>query len=96
MKAVSKELGLCINTSKVKVMIIGLTGCLPRSDILKEYGKVGRFVYLGSTVQVSGGSLSEIRRRIALEEGADQNSRVSCVFVYGTNMYIECRWQKNK
>ena len=66
MKAVGKELGLCINASKTKVMVIGQVGCLPESNVLKEYEKVDTFASFGSTIEVNYGSLAEIQFRITL------------------------------
>ena len=64
MKAVSEKLELHINVSKTEVMVIDLAGCLPESDVLKEYEKVDAFVYFGSSVEVNCGSSAEIRCRI--------------------------------
>ena len=38
-KTASKELGLCINTSKTNVMVIDEARCLLESDVLKEYDR---------------------------------------------------------
>ena len=42
LKVASKELGLGVNTSKAKFMVINRARCLPESNFLKEYEKIGR------------------------------------------------------
>ena len=54
-KTVSKELGHRINVSKTKVMVVGQAGCLPKSDVLREYENVNIFVFLGLTIEISVG-----------------------------------------
>ena len=62
----SKELGLRINASKIKVMAIDWAECLPQFDVLKEDEKIDTFVYLNLAVEVFGGSLVEMWCQIAL------------------------------
>ena len=64
-KAVNKRFGLQINATKIKVMVVDRAKSLPNSMALGEYEKGNTFVYLGSAIESNGGSLAEIRRRIA-------------------------------
>ena len=67
-KMVSEKLGLRINASKMKAMLVDRAKYLPVSTALNKYEKVNAFVYLGFIIEADGGSLAEIRRRIALRK----------------------------
>ena len=58
------ELGLTLNKSKTKVMVIDRSGRLTVSNALQYFEKVTNFTYLGSVVDSVGGSSTKIRRRI--------------------------------
>ena len=78
-KIASEELGLRINASKIKVMVVHWAKCLLVSTALSEYEKVNALVYLGSIIRADGGSSAEIQRRIALSKSAMTRLRnVSC------------------
>ena len=46
-KIVSEKVGLSINASKSKVMMVDWAKCLPVFTALSNYEKVNAFVYLG-------------------------------------------------
>ena len=56
-KIANEKLALCINASKTKVLVIDQSEYLPVSIALSEYEKVNAFVYLGSIIDVDGGSI---------------------------------------
>ncbi|CAH2217690.1 jg26588 [Pararge aegeria aegeria] len=66
----SLELGLCINKSKTKLMIVDRSGNLldttniPSVDIVEDY------IYLGSQICNDGSCVPEIERRIAMAKSA--------------------------
>ena len=66
MKAVSEELRLRTNASKTKVMVIDLAGCLPESDVLREYEKADTLVYFSSAIEANSRSSADIWHRIVL------------------------------
>ena len=53
-KMAGKKLGLRIDTSKTKVMVVDQAKCLPLSTALSEYEKVSAFVYLDSIIEADG------------------------------------------
>ncbi|XP_004933112.1 uncharacterized protein LOC101738018 [Bombyx mori] len=69
----SAKLGLKINYSKTKIMIIDRAQLLPRSDALSGYEKVAEFIYLGSQITSEGGCTGEIRRRSGMARSAMAN-----------------------
>ncbi|XP_039762480.1 uncharacterized protein LOC120635528 [Pararge aegeria] len=66
----SLELGLCINKSKTKLMIVDRSGNLldtaniPSVDIVEDY------IYLGSQIYNDGSGVPDIKRRIAMAKSA--------------------------
>jgi hypothetical protein len=62
----SKVLGLKINRSKTKIMLIDRERFFDESDGLTDVESVQEFVYLGSKLCNNGRCDSEIRRRIAM------------------------------
>ena len=69
-KMASEKLGLCINASKTKVIVVHWAKSLPVSTALSEYEKDYAFVYLGSIIEADGSSSAEIQRRVALSKSA--------------------------
>lgn len=69
MERISKDLGLAINRSKTKVMIVDRTGRLELSGTL-NLEVTDNFVYLGSNISNNGSCEPEIRRRIGMAKGA--------------------------
>ncbi|XP_012548777.2 uncharacterized protein LOC101741398 [Bombyx mori] len=67
---VSEEMGLKINQSKTKIMIVDKYGTLNENNILGQYDIVKTFVYLGSIISNRGRSETEIRRRIGMAKSA--------------------------
>lgn len=66
----SNELGLTLNRGKTKIMIVDRAHVLPQTDVLKDFEKVEKMLYLGSLIDSNGGSTAEIRRRIVLAREA--------------------------
>ena len=69
-KIASEKLGLGINASKTKIMVVDQAKCLSASTALSEYDKINAFVYLGSIIETDGSLSAEIRRRIVLCKSA--------------------------
>lgn len=69
MEAISKDMGLSINRSKTKLMVVDRAQKLHFSGTLK-LESVDNFVYLGSIITNNGSSELEIRRRIAMAKTA--------------------------
>ena len=66
----SVQLGLHINRSKTKVMLIDRPGVLTEVEQLQDLEVVHEFVYLGSLINDVGTCEAEIRRRIQMAKGA--------------------------
>lgn len=62
---VSKELGLSINPSKSKIMVVDRSGKLNLTGALK-LEVVDNFIYLGSCITNNGSCEQEVRRRIGM------------------------------
>ncbi|PZC74827.1 hypothetical protein B5X24_HaOG207140 [Helicoverpa armigera] len=67
---ISSDLGLSINRSKTKVMVVDRFGKLDLSNALSNFEKVQEFNYLGSVITSNASSEQEIRRRIAMSKSA--------------------------
>ena len=59
-------------------MVMDWAGCLPESDVQKEYENVDKLAYLGLTIDASCGSLAEKRHQITLEKISD-NQTMECL-----------------
>lgn len=70
LETTSLEMGLDINKSKTKLMVIDRFASIQRTNILQEYESVNQFQYLGSMVTNKGNSEPEIRRRIGMAKSA--------------------------
>ncbi|XP_047041071.1 uncharacterized protein LOC124645313 [Helicoverpa zea] len=70
LETVSLQMGLAINKSKTKLMVIDRFATIQRTNLLQEYETVDQFQYLGSTITNKGSSESEIRRRIGMARTA--------------------------
>lgn len=66
---ISGELGLSINKSKTKIMLMDLSDKLELTGAL-NLGIVNNFTYLGSNFANSGSCETEVRRRIGLAKTA--------------------------
>lgn len=69
----SRALGLEINLSKTKLMVIDRGSSAQLENRLPNIQRVEEFVYLGSLITASGGSTNEIKRRIAIARNAMSN-----------------------
>lgn len=70
LETASLEMGLAINKSKTKLMIVDRFDTIQRTDILQDYETVNQFQYLGSLITNKGSSEPEIRRRIGMAKTA--------------------------
>ncbi|CAH2106420.1 unnamed protein product [Euphydryas editha] len=68
---ISTELGLCINRSKTKIMIVDRTDKLELTGNL-DLEVVANFIYLGANINNNGSCKNEIRRRIGMANGMVQ------------------------
>lgn len=59
-----------MNVDKTKIVVVDPAGNLSDSNILQEFEKIYRFVYLESVVRKDGRSTAKIRRRIILSKEA--------------------------
>lgn len=66
----SELVGLTVNKTKTKVMLVDRTGQLSRTGELSDLELVNDFVYLGSLITNQGGSEREIRRRTQMAKAA--------------------------
>lgn len=66
----SELVGLTINKTKTKVLVVDRPGALTRSNELRDLEFVDHFVYLGSLLSNVGGSEGEISRRIQMSKAA--------------------------
>ena len=66
----SKLLGLEINRSKTKIMIIDRANRMPLNEVQLGLETVHDFVYLGSCITENGNCEIEIRRRIGMAKTA--------------------------
>lgn len=66
----SSLVGLSVNKSKTKVMIVDRTSQLSRTGELSDLEFVSEFIYLGSLLTDRGGSEGEIRRRTQMAKTA--------------------------
>ncbi|KAJ2946814.1 hypothetical protein O0L34_g16138 [Tuta absoluta] len=69
----SALLGLKINHTKTKIMVVDRAQLLHQTDALDKYGKVSEFVYLGSLITSEGSCTEEIRRRSGMAKSAMAN-----------------------
>lgn len=69
----SAKLGLKINHSKTKIMVVDRAQVLPITNALDGYEKVKEFVYLGSLITSDGSCTNEIRRRAGMAKSAMAN-----------------------
>nr|XP_037870087.1 uncharacterized protein LOC119629162 [Bombyx mori] len=70
LETVSMEMGLAINKSKTKLMIIDRFKAIQRNNVLHDYETVTQFPYLGSLITNKGSSEPEIRRRTGMAKSA--------------------------
>lgn len=70
LETISIEMGLVINKSKTKLMIIDRFTAIQRNNLLHDYETVTQFQYLGSLITNKGSSEPEIRRRIGMAKSA--------------------------
>jgi hypothetical protein len=66
----SRQLGLEMNKSKTKIMVVDRHNQLEISNTLNGMEVVHKFVYLGSLLLDSGDCVEEIKRRIAMAKNA--------------------------
>jgi hypothetical protein len=66
---VSQQIGLSINRAKTKVMVVDRSKQLEPTGNL-QLDTVDEFIYLGSSINCSGSSETEIRRRIGMAKTA--------------------------
>ena len=66
----SETMGLSINMSKTKFMIVDRPGKLSDVDAIQGADTVENFVYLGSYISNDGSCVPEIKRRIAIAKDA--------------------------
>lgn len=69
MEQISEEMGLSINRSKTKVMVVDRSGTLELTGAL-NLEVVDNFIYLGSSVANDGSCEKEVRRRIGMAKSA--------------------------
>ncbi len=69
MEQISEEMGLCINRSKTKLMVVDRSGRLELTGAL-DLEVVDNFIYLGSNISNNGSCEREVRRRIGMAKGA--------------------------
>ncbi|XP_062527082.1 uncharacterized protein LOC134199679 [Bombyx mori] len=69
MERISKEMGLSINKSKTKVMVVDRSGKLELTGAL-DLEIVDNFNYLGSNISNNGSCEREVRRRIGMAKSA--------------------------
>lgn len=69
MEHISAELGLQINKSKTKLMVVDRTNKLVFTGALR-LDFVDHFIYLGSSISNNGSCESEVRRRIGMAKSA--------------------------
>ncbi|XP_028034121.1 uncharacterized protein LOC114245976 [Bombyx mandarina] len=70
LEAISLNMGLAINKSKTKLLVVDRFSSIQRTDLLAEYEAVDQFVYLGSVITDKGSCEPEIRRRIGMAKTA--------------------------
>nr|XP_037868506.1 uncharacterized protein LOC119628825 [Bombyx mori] len=70
LEAISLNMGLAINKSKTKLLVVDRFSSTQRTDLLAEYEAVDQFVYLGSVITDKGSCEPEIRRRIGMAKTA--------------------------
>lgn len=70
LEAISLNMGLAINKSKTKLLVVDRFSSTQRTDLLAEYEAVNQFVYLGSVITDKGSCEPEIRRRIGMAKTA--------------------------
>ncbi|KAJ8724798.1 hypothetical protein PYW07_015756 [Mythimna separata] len=69
MERISEEMGLSVNRSKTKVMVVDRSGKLELTGAL-DLETVDNFVYLGSIISNDGSCEKEVRRRIGMAKSA--------------------------
>ncbi|XP_037876471.1 uncharacterized protein LOC119630619 [Bombyx mori] len=69
MERISKKMGLSINKSKTKVMVVDRSGKLEPTSAL-DLEIVDNFNYLGSNISNNGSCEKEVRRRIGMTKSA--------------------------
>nr|ADI61821.1 endonuclease-reverse transcriptase [Bombyx mori] len=69
MEHIGLEMGLALNRSKTKIMVVDRTKKLELSGTL-NLELVDNFIYLGSNINNTGSSELEVRRRIGMAKGA--------------------------
>ncbi|XP_037870362.1 uncharacterized protein LOC119629247 [Bombyx mori] len=69
MERISKEMGLFINRSKTKVMVVDRSGKLELTGAL-DLDIVDNFNYVGSNISNNGSCEKKVRRRISMAKSA--------------------------
>ncbi|CAH2261578.1 jg19882 [Pararge aegeria aegeria] len=103
----SLELGLCINKSKTKLMIVDRSGNLLDTANIRSVDIVEDYIYLGSQICNDGSCVPEIKRRIAMAKSAmirvgsiwknrgitfNTKSRLVCALIFPIFMYGAETW----
>ncbi|XP_063634653.1 uncharacterized protein LOC134805268 [Cydia splendana] len=81
----SGKLGLAINRSKTKLMIVDRAGRLSAAPTIQGIDTVDEFVYLGSKICNDGSCVPEIKRRIGMAK--DAMTRLQKIWRSKNNMY---------
>lgn len=80
---ISEELGLAINATKTKIMIVDrANNNLPHTRQVAGFEVVNSFVYLGAMITNKGGCTEEIKRRIAIARTATTKLRYGKIYIY--------------